>query len=254
MSVTRSIPFPRGPTLPPIDNLGDVAIVRTRPSMSVPRLAQYVVAKPARRRALLRREKYPSPFRTNYAPAKAIFAEALRLGWSEDEVFSIASERWSRLRLDTRLAKRRRQSALDAVVSFALLLEGLRDSLDSLDATVAIAPKFWMPLTEGGVRISGAPSLLLKRGPPEKPEFGVISFYCSMTQPFAGSGLALGALLLHEVAVVNRARSADRVAEDMCLLVDVFSGKIACAPDAGVFALALFVLGCEEIAADWSGA
>ena len=202
----------------------------------------------ARRRSVLRREKYPSPFRTSYSSARSIFAEALRLRWAQSQVYAMAAERWSELKLETELAKRRREHALDAVYSFALVLGRLRRKLKALSVDVFAAKRIWEPLSIGDVRVADTPSLVLRRGPPEKQEVGLLSFYVSMTRPLEPRSMDTAAVLLHEFAAANQRKPAEQLAPELCIVVDVFSGQISNASRARPLRLSLATLACEEVA------
>ncbi len=242
--------FAPGPVLPPAEDLGEVRIVRTRPRVGLHQLAQYLEATPARRRQIISSEKYPSPFRVSYAPAKRMFREALRLGWNEEMLFGIASERWFSHAAQTELADFRRRQAIDAVAKFCGLLEPVKEQLEQTEVTVRLSGRQWSALSLGGVQIVDSPELVLRRLRRGDDEVGVMSFHVSKTKQHDECSAKRAAALLMALAAENKTASTS-LAPDLCIVVDVFSGLIVDADRGNERRLRRAELACEEISAMW---
>ena len=243
--------FPSGPVLPQSEDLCDVRVVRTRPRVSIHRLAQYMEATPARRRQIISAEKYPSPFRVSYWPAKRLFREALRLGWDEETLFEIASERWFSADAETDLADFRRRQAMDAIAEFCGLLEPVKEQLSCLSASVRLSGRVWAPFELGGVQVVDSPELVLRRFRRGDDEVGVMTFSVSKTKPHNEGSAKRAAALLVALAAENKT-TLTSLTPELCIVVDVFSGLIVDADRGNEHRLRKAELACEEISAMWN--
>jgi hypothetical protein len=251
MSLEPLQAFPSGPVFPASEDLKDIRIIRTRPRVYLHRLAQLVSANPAQRRQLLMREKYPSPFRVSYYPAKRLFRDALRLGWTEDELFNIATERWWPIGPETDYAAFRRRQALDATEEFSLMLERVQQQLADREACVHLSSRLWLPMTLGGVRVADAPPIVLRRNRRGVDQVGLLTFHISKTRPHTDASAKLAAGLLESFARNNQTRVVN-LEPELCVVVDVFAGIVADAGGVRRRDLRHVELACEETAACWS--
>lgn len=251
MSLEPLQAFPHGPVFPASEDLKDIRIIRTRPRVYLHRLAQLVGANPSQRRQLLHGEKYPSPFRVSYYPAKRLFRDALRLGWTEDDLFNIATERWWPIGPETDYAAFRRRQALDATEEFSLMLEHVQQELADREACVHLSNRIWLPMTLGGVRVADSPGIVLRRNRRGVEQVGLLTFHISKTRPHTDETARLAAGLLEVFARNNQTRSVT-LEPSLCVVVDVFSGHVVDASGARSRDLRQLELACEEIAACWS--
>lgn len=250
--MTATNPFPAGPVFPPFEEIGELAIVRTRPRVGLHRLAQCVEA-PTARTLLVRDEKYPSPFRTSYEPARAIFAEALRRGWDADTLYATAAERWWAHLAHSDVAAARRWHAMDAVEAFGRSLEALRGRLSVLGgARIASWTRSFTPLEIAGLRVADCPTVLLEAVHPGAAEVGVLSIHISKRLPHDRGSIEKAAQLLWELARANRRRRKVQLSPSLCLVMDVFSGHIADAGEVAERPLAPIERECAAIAGCWA--
>lgn len=232
-------------------DLENIRIVRTKPRVEMHRLAQLCDASPPRRRQLISQEKYPSPYRVTYEPAKRLFREAVRLDWDAETLFGTASQRWFGAPVQTDLADFRRRQAMDAVAEFCELLEPLRETIKELECVTRLSGRLWQPLKLGGVDVVDAPILVLRRANRSGDVVGVVSVHASKTLPHHEHSMQQAAALLVQVARENKTESTT-LDPAMCLVVDAFSNSIASAADLGLDeCLGLAELVCEEVAAMW---
>jgi hypothetical protein len=251
MSLEPLQAFPAGPEFPVTDDLKDIRIIRTRPRVYLHRLAQMIGANPSQRRQLLMAEKYPSPFRVSYYPAKRLFRDALRLGWTDDDLFNIATERWWPIGPETDYAAFRRRQALDATEEFSLMLERVQSELGKRDACVHLSNRIWLPMTLAGVRIADSPGIVLRRNRRGSEQVGLLTFHISKTRPHTDETAALAAGLLEVFARNNQTREV-LLEPELCVVIDVFGGQVVDASAASSRDLCQLELACEEIAACWS--
>jgi len=242
--------FAAGPVFPSTDDHCNLRVVRTRPRVSLHQLAQYMEATPARRRQIIASEKYPSPFRVSYEPAKRMFREALRLGWDEEMLFGLASERWFSTPVESDLADFRRRQAMDAVAEFCDLLEPVKEQLATSDASIRLAGRLWAPLELGGVLVVDSPDLVLRRFRRGDDEVGVLTFNVSKTKQHDEVSAQRAAALLMAVAAENKTASTT-LSPDLCMVACVFSGIIVDADRGNERRLRRAERACEEIAAMW---
>lgn len=243
--------FPTRPGLHTGDDLRDILLVRTRPQMSLHRLAQYVETTVSRRRNLIHYEKHPSPFRVSYAAAERLFGEALRLDWDGDRFYSLALQRWSEHRLDSRFAIRHRDLAIAAAAEFATMLDTLRRSLASLRIAISPMRQSLAPLDFAGVAVGDSPSLVLHRERRGVEEIGLLSFHVSKTRPHDEGSARTAAVLLYEMAGKNQEMLDEIIDPGLCVVVDVFSGIVADANIGRKRRTASARLACEEINTLW---
>lgn len=243
--------FPSGPVFPATDDLKDIRIIRTRPRVYLHRLAQLVSANPAQRRQILSSEKYPSPFKVSYYPAKRLFRDALRLGWSEDDLFSAATERWWPIGPESDYAAFRRRQALDATEELALMLDYVQDELTRREVCVHLSNRIWLPITLGGVRVADSPGVVLRRNRRGADQVGLLTFHISKTRPHTEESARLAAAILESFARGNQTRAVE-LEPELCVVVDVFAGLVVDATGARSRDLRQVELACEEVAACWS--
>ena len=250
MSLEHVFPFAAGPMFPPTDELRDLRVVRTRPRTSLHSLAHYLDASPTKRRQIIVSEKYPSPYRVSYWPAKRLFREALRLGWDEETLFSVASDRWFSEPAESELADFRRRQAMDAVAEFCELLEPLKKTLDDAGATVRLSGRLWRPLNLGGVMVADSPSLVLRRLGAGNDQVGVLTFHVAKTKAHSLDSAKRAAALLVALAAENKT-AATSLAPELCFVVDVHSGLIVDGNRGNSRRLKRAEHACREISAMW---
>lgn len=243
--------FPAGLVLPSFDEGRDIQIVRTRPRVYLHRLAQIVGADPSKRRRMLLSEKYPSPYLTGYEPVKQLAGEALRLGWDQDQLYSVAGQRWWAERLVDTRAQDRRWHALDAVEELGHIIGPLSERLARRGAGVVIARRAWEPIRFSSVAVADEPTLLLEETGRAEPAVGIISFHVSKTRPHTADSIELASVLLHELARRNYCGRDGFVSRRLCIVVDVFANLVADADRGHKRRLRQARLACEEIAALW---
>ena len=210
-----------------------------RPRIDLHRLAQIVESSPAEARRLVRAG------RAGGAPATRLFAEALRLGWDDDLLMSVALERWWG---DSESSSGHRIQSMAAVESFSRLLEPLDSHLTRLGAFVRAADPF-VPVEIGGVEIDDPSIVRLERV--SHGQVGLLSFHVSRSRPHTAESMRQAATLLWALARANPHPRAE-LAPGLCLVVDVFGGRIIDADRDHRIRLWQAELACNEIAAIWS--
>lgn len=219
---------------------------RNTPRNSITKQAEYTVCtSAARRRAILRDQKWPKPFiAANYREAYAAFADVLIQGGGVRQLDAVVAEWRARCR-----APRHDFEAdclalcIDAAAAFRpLLADGTFDDLD-----------FQPGMTEAyldiaGVKLSVRPDALIVGR-----RIGAVKLYLAKSSPLTedeerqrGSA-PYAATLLHQWAQEN----FDNVAASRCLVVDVFAQRAYEAPTRYVQRRADILAACQEIALVW---
>lgn len=233
------------------DDLQDIRIIRTRPRVPLHRLAQMMGVNPILRRQLLQREKYPSPFRVSYWPAERLFCDALRLGWSSDDLLGAATERWWPVGPEIDIVATRRRLFLAAAEKMAMMLEEVQLELESREACAHFSNRVWLPLKLGGVRVADTPGLVLTREHRGAGHLGLVSFHISKSRAHTERSAGRAASLLEAFARINQTCNSELV-PDLCVVIDVFAGLVTDAAGDRSGDLREAELVCDEIAAGWS--
>ncbi|MCE9580087.1 MAG: hypothetical protein K8W52_43630 [Deltaproteobacteria bacterium] len=221
-------------------------MTRTRndPRISICTLAEYAIASPARRRSILRDQRYPSafiaaPFRDAYAAATDVLLHDCDLRLI-DEYLS----EWRSRKPRTRFTDKASRLCVEAMTAFrALVATGTFDGMRFLPGR----REAYVPFA--GVEVSVRPDALIAGAKP-----GAVKLYIGKSVPLAedakhkfGSASYAGTLLhcwLESLFI-------DAAADD-CLIVDVFARRVYRAPGRYVTRRRDLEAACQEIAAVWS--
>jgi hypothetical protein len=217
---------------------------RSAPRISVSKMAEYLVATPARRRAIVRDQKFPKAYKAAlYTEAYDVIARSMQHG-GDVAVIDAAVASWR---------SRTPRDAFDGQnlglwCDAALAFKELAAVFDF--ASYQCAPTT-LPaqLVRGGTAISVRPNLLVTGPAP-----GAIKIYLGKTHPLTddedrrpGSG-SYAATLLHEWV----AEAFGEGPPSACLVVDVFAGKVHVAPRAFRRRRSDVAAAAEEIATVWA--
>ena len=219
--------------------------VRPTPRISVNKLGEYLTATPARRRQIVKEQKYPPTYQViRYNDAEEAIAEFL-LGNRDPSILDRHVKTLRRATPSSDYDAQRIELCIDAIESFRelapdLSLPGLRIKRSASDAS---------QLRIGGVNVSVRPEVILGSASDEEGRTGLIKLYLSKSYSLdERSGLY--------VAAVAR-RYAEKyldgaVDPDLVLVVDVFAQAVFSAPKAVKRRFADVEAACEEISARWS--
>lgn len=219
---------------------------RTQPRISVNKLGEYISAAPARRRRIVIDQKRPRDFIVpRYGAAVEKIVAYLSRKLSERDLLQAIED----LEDDcegTEWQAQTNQLCADAIGCFLDCLDLLEFDGISLSAP----SKAQAYLKIGGITVSVRPELemrgRLSRGATSR---GFLKLYFSKTYPLDDQSGTAVATCLRQYA--EEMFSTAEVDNQLCLVVDVFAGKIFAAPRAYKRRLRDIEAACEEISRAW---
>jgi hypothetical protein len=222
---------------------------RVSPRISINKLGEYLTATPARRRSIIKDQKYPPE----------IFVTG-----KYNDAFDHIIDFFVRDALDPEglhravavLSSRPTRSDPEAadLKNNILALQRLIKTADSLpfaDLTFRAAKQQGALLTIGKVAVSIRPELEIvapQRGGGTK--YGLLKLYLGKTHPLNEDSGQLIATTVHQFAEQHFG-SPDDVDRKRCYVLDVFQGKLFVAPASYTKRRSDIEAACEEIAARW---
>ncbi len=226
--------------------------VNSEPRCSVSKLGEYVSSQssPARRREIVRTQKYPPTYQVvTYAPATKVIVDLVSVAFDSEELIEAISD--FTFDLDcavTKYDKIQAQCCIDAVRCFLPLSEKLAEILSACDASPG--PQTWA-IDLAGVKVSLRPELFLNfEGRNGKSSVGFVKFYFSKSHRLDEHAAGVITSVICEKA--RLAMPGASVSNPHVLVVDVFAGKIYSAPARQTKLLREAIAACEEIAHLWT--
>lgn len=222
--------------------------VRANPRISINKLGEYLTATPARRKSIIKDQKYPSVFITSkYDDAtESIVRFFVRDALNPEGLHRAVSVLSSRpTRSDPEAADLKNNIlALQRLIKTA-------DTLPFAGLTFRAAKQQGALLTIGKVAVSIRPELEIvapQRGGGTK--YGLLKLYLGKTHPLNEESGQLIATTVHQFAETHFG-SSENVDRKRCFVLDVFQGKLFIAPASYTKRRSDIEAACEEIAARW---
>jgi hypothetical protein len=210
-------------------------------------LAEYLVAGASRRLAIVSEQKNPQLFRTRwYEESRTPICEFIHDGCQNEAILLSAVTGLANQTPASDAEETRIKSAIAALNQFIshypnLNLSGLMPRRGS-----NMAPK----LVSAGVEISVRPDFILHGTRKGQKEVGVLKLYFSKNDPLDPDGAAyLTTALLAYARQFLTQQGAIR--PRLCMVFDVFAGKVYLAPVANMRRLQDIHAACAEIARTW---
>jgi len=226
--------------------------VRVRPRISVNKLGEYLVATAARRRQIIRDQKYPPEVQViRYGDAQRAVVDHLINGRDDPGVLSRHLHRlaeWEPGPDNSDYDAQRNRDCRDAVEAFIAMI----GSLPSLDGfSVSAGPPDSPRLAAGGVSISVRPEVII-RGVCRSgdPVVGAVKLHFSKSFRLDERAGGYVGTMLHQFGeqhLVGRGHAVPRNFH----VVDVFGGSVFTAPRAFARRRSDVEAACEEIASRW---
>lgn len=226
--------------------------INSFPRCSVSKLGEYVSSQssPARRREIVKSQKYPPTYKVvTYAPATRSVVDLASVAFDPDEV----AEAMSGFAFDldaavTTYDRTQAKCCLDALKSFQGISESL--ALAIANCSVAPGPQTWS-IELAGVKVSLRPELFLDfEGKNGKRHVGFVKLYFSKSHKLnEHSAAVIGAVICEKARQVM---PNSIISNQHVLVVDVFAGRIYPVPNRQTRLLKEAVAACEEIALFWN--
>ncbi len=219
--------------------------INHEPKMSLNALGEYLTVGPARRKSIIRDQKYQKTFITaRYKEAEKAITNYLVGGCQDDQTLKDTVIRLLTADHESEWRRQAFNNCADAIDSFRDMAKDL--PIKAVKATHAEAsqPK----ISIAGVAVSVRPEILLR----DKTGniVGAIKLYFRKSKELSEKTGKLIATVLRTY-LMDTFNAADTVKPAKCLVMDIFSGQIHQAPKAYKRAMANVQSACEEIAIRW---
>lgn len=218
-----------------------------QPRISLNKLAEFMTAKAARQRQIIRDQKYPTEFKGMYYK-EAVEAISSSLASNIEDLDVI--DRTIRILEQTTTTKigtqRRIDSNIDALENFRAMV----DRVDLQGATPALAPHSAPKLTIHGVEISVRPEIILRGDGKSGPLIGAMKLHFPRTFPVVGEPSGYLSAILQEWCRINLADDAKPFGP-YCFVIDVGASRQCDGVKATANRMKDVEAVCQNIAALW---
>lgn len=218
---------------------------RLNPKISVNKLAEYMVAAPVRRRAIIREQKRPREFVTaRYTDAVEVIATSILPGGKDEDALVEALERLMGSPASTTWELQKNVNCAEALESFLEAVE-----LPDLSRFNVIRPRLSDPARIGvaGVDVSIRPEVLLAV---DGEVVGAVKIYVSKTFPLGDDAASYVGVATQRYLVQRH----PNVSHSNTFTIDVFAARVHTAPRAYRRKWHDIEAACEEIARAWHAA
>jgi hypothetical protein len=220
---------------------------RRDPRISLNQLTEYLVATPARKRTILRQQKYPSAYQTiYYQEAQDTIQRFITEDLSNEEILLSAIDDICSRSFTGSYEKNKNASNAEALESFYDFYK----NINLLNFRPLVAPDDQPKILVGNVNLSVRPEILLSDG--EGKVAGAIKLYFSKrSEAYLDdrSGKYPSAILYE---YLRRQNPDCKPLQKACIVIDVFNKRQFSAPKSYTRALRDIEVTCEDIAILWS--
>lgn len=196
------------------------------PSISVNKLAEYIVSKAARQRAILTERKHPNPdFNIGMFHKEATEAVQLYIatGAIDQQPLVNAQHALEQITTDKVGSARRISSNIDAIERFLEML----DDIDLMGADPELGAHAPNKLTFHNVEISVRPEIVVRgTGLKGKKLIGAWKLHFSKTRPMTDESAAYVSAIVQEYCKVHLAEDDETVNPAYCQVIDIASGVV----------------------------
>lgn len=217
------------------------------PRISLNKLAEFMSAKPARQRQILRDQKYPTDFKGMfYREAAEAISSALAANLEDLDCLDNAIGILEQTTSDKVGTQRRVASNIDA-------LEAFRDMLDKIDldgSTPTLGSNSSPKLTVMGVEISVRPDVILRKQGKAKNLVGAIKLHFPRTFSISDESAGYLSAVLQEWAKINLPDDGAPSGVH-CYVIDIGASRVCAGVKATAARMKDVEAVCENIAALW---
>lgn len=222
---------------------------RRNPRVSINKLGEYMSVSAARRRRIIKDQKFPKPFKAaRYKLAREAMNHFIKSGADDETIIQDCIADLNLSPSGSSFADQDRDLSVEALDCFLDISDQV--SLDGL--SVAEEPDLDTRLDIAGVSVSVYPDIIVtQNGRAGKMKVGVRKLYLAKTHPLTlEAGQYVGAILLSYIDEhLSHLGTPDH---RLCEVVDVFAGEIIVASKAVKKRRSDVEAACQEIAARWA--
>lgn len=221
------------------------------PSISVNKLAEYIVSRGARQRQILKDRKYPDDdfnIGMYHREAAEAVSQYLAGGAIDPAPITAKLSVLAQAAPDKIGTARRVNANIDALERFLEML----DDIDLLGATPTLGSNNSPKLPFHNVQISVRPEIILRGvGPKNQKCVGAVKFHFSKTRPMDEEVAGYVSALVQEYSKLHLLDDDEIVHPSYCQVIDVASGKIFAGVKATAKRMKDVAAECQNIAALW---
>ena len=220
-------------------------------SISINKLAEYIISKGARQRKILHDRKYPDPdFNIGMYHREA--TESISSYLADGAVDTTPIDRQiavlSQITTEKVGTARRVNANIDALERFSNML----DDVDLFNAEPTLGAHNPPKLTYHNVEISVRPEIILRAdGPKGKRFVGAIKLHFSKTHPHTKESAGYVSAILQEFCKTHIASEDETVHPNYCMVIDVASGNVYPGVKATAQRLKDIAAECQNISGLW---
>lgn len=222
-----------------------------KPSISVNKMAEYIVSRAARQRQILRTRKYPDPeftigmYHKEASEAVALYIAngALDAAPLDKALKSLQQQAPKKIGTARRIV-----SNIDTLERFL----GMLDDIDLKGGEPSLGSTRAPNLVYHNVAISVRPEIILRgTGPKGQACVGALKFHFSKTRPFDDEAAGYVSAMLQEHCRAHLATDGEFVHPGYCQVIDVASEKVYPGVKATTKRLKDIAAECQNIAGLW---
>lgn len=221
------------------------------PSISVNKLAEYIVSRGARQRKILSDRKYPDPdFKAGiyHREAAEAVAQYLSAGAIDPSPLNRQLRLLEQMPSDKVGTARRISANIDAIERFSEML----DEIDLDKTAPSLGSNQAEKLRFHNVEISVRPEVILRGdGPKGKKLVGGIKLHFSKTRPHTEESAGYVSAIVQEFCRLHVAADDEIVNPKFCFVVDVASGTVFPGVKSSAARMRDVAAECQNIAALW---
>lgn len=223
----------------------------SNPSISVNKLAEYIVSKGARQRKILSDRKYPDPdfnMGIYHREAAEAVSQYLSGGAIDPSPLTKQVSLLKQITTDKVGTSRRVNANIDAIERFADML----DDLDMQGADGVLGSNKAEKMTFHNVEISVRPEIVLRGdGPKGRKLVGAVKLHFSKSRPHTDESAGYVSAIVQEFARLHLAQDDETVNPAYCFVVDVASGTVFPGVKATTARMKDVAAECQNISGLW---
>lgn len=224
----------------------------TNPSISVNKLAEYIVSRGARQRKILSDRKYPDPdFKAGiyHREAAEAVAQYLTAGAIDTSPLTRQLRLLEQMPSEKVGTARRISANIDAIERFSEML----DDIDLDKTNPSLGSNYAEKLTFHNVEISVRPEIILRGdGPKGKKLVGAVKLHFSKTRPHNEESAGYVSAIVQEFCRLHVATNDEIVNPTYCFVIDVASGTVFPGVKSTAARMKDVAAECQNISGLWS--
>lgn len=224
-----------------------MARLRSKPRISVNKLAEYIEANPTRRKQIVIDAKYPQDFITARYKEVRESIKSFLINDRDEDIALAAIEDLKLKKVKTDFQEQDRNLSIE---SMEAILEIDLSELDGLNLSNHDDENKLIDIM--GLDISVNPDIIITSNKGKIIQKGALKAHLSKTNQLSEEGQSLVAVLVHEYVSKFLLKKGEISSQKLCFSLDIFSETMLCCPKAYKLRLKRVEAACEEIVLWWA--